>query len=81
MKTSGIIGRDNIFDRMVEYLFSSYYGKSLSEIDEMIETPVNRKSLNYLRSYIARMMNASPETKSKDIDEYYDEFYKANIKN
>lgn len=80
MKTSGIIGRDNIFDRMVEYLFSSYYGKSLSEIDEMIETPVNRKSLNYLRSYIARMMNASPETKSKDIDEYYDEFYKANIK-
>lgn len=57
MKATGIVGRDNIFDRMIEYLFTPYYGKSLSEIDGIIKTPVNRKSLNYLRSYIARMMN------------------------
>lgn len=80
MKKTGIVSRHNIFDNMIDNLFAPYYGKTLSEIDEMIDTPVNRKSLNYLRSYIARMMKTSPGTKGKDLDEYYDEFYKANIK-
>lgn len=60
---------------IIEDTLGVYRGLTLSELDSMLGISINRKSYNYLRSYISRMLNSS-----SDNAENLDEFLKANIK-
>ena len=63
------------FEELIYETFKPYVGLSLTEIDDIIKTPVQREAnKQYIKSYVSRMMNIQQEY----IDSI-EEFDKANI--
>lgn len=67
--------RHKSLDAIIEDVFKPYVGKDLDEIDGMINRSINKKSKNYLASYVSAMMNVDEKSLHN-----LDEFVKADIK-
>lgn len=66
--------KKNTLEELVYKSFEPFISKTLTEIDSMFNTQVDRNPKQYLKSYVSRMLNV----KDKNL-ENIDEFLKANI--